>query len=87
MIELPVQTVLPQVADALRTHGTAVLCAAPGAGKTTLVPPFLYETFGADAGKLLMLEPRRLAARASAKRIAALTGSIQKFPQQQESKC
>lgn len=75
MIELPVQTVLPQVAEALRTHGTAVLCAAPGAGKTTLVPPFLYETFGADAGKLLMLEPRRLAARASAKRIAALTGS------------
>ena len=75
MIELPVQTVLPQVADALRTHGTAVLCAAPGAGKTTLVPPFLYETFDADAGKILMLEPRRLAARASAKRIAALTGS------------
>lgn len=75
MIELPVQTVLPQVAEALRSHGSAVLCAAPGAGKTTLVPPFLYEAFGADSGKIIMLEPRRLAARTSAKRIASLTGT------------
>ncbi len=66
---------LPQIAEALRTRSSAVLCAAPGAGKTTLVPPYLHEQFGADGGKLLMLEPRRLAVRASARRIAALTGT------------
>ena len=74
MIDLPVQTVLPQVAEALRTRATAVLTAAPGAGKTTLVPPYLLKTLCPAGKKIVMLEPRRLAARASARRIAALLG-------------
>lgn len=74
MIELPVQSVLPQVAEALKKSGCAVLTALPGAGKTTLVPPYLL-THCTDPGKkILMLEPRRLAARSSARRIAFLMG-------------
>ena len=74
MIDLPVQTVLPQLAGALRMHGAAVLSAAPGAGKTTLVPPYLLKELCPPGKKILMLEPRRLAARASARRIASLMG-------------
>ena len=74
MIDLPVQAVLPQVAEALRTRGAAVLSAAPGAGKTTLVPPFLLKELCPPGKKIVMLEPRRLAARASARRIAAIMG-------------
>lgn len=74
-MDLPVESVLPELAEALRSCTAAVLCAAPGAGKTTLVPPFLLKEFGEKSGKILMLEPRRLAVRASARRIAALTGT------------
>ena len=74
MIDLPVQTVLPQVAEALKTRGAAVLSAAPGAGKTTLVPPYLLKELCPPGKKIVMLEPRRLAARASARRIASLMG-------------
>ena len=70
-IDLPVRAVLPELADALRKHSGAVLAAAPGAGKTTLVPPALLEAFD---GGILLLEPRRVAARAAARRIAALLG-------------
>ena len=69
MIELPVSHVLPDLAAALATRGMAVLQAPPGAGKTTLVPLDLLER-GIFAGRILMLEPRRLAARASAERMA-----------------
>lgn len=74
MIDLPVKSVLPQVAEALRKHGSAVLSAAPGAGKTTLVPPYLLEHVCPPEKKIILLEPRRLAARASARRIARLMG-------------
>jgi ATP-dependent helicase HrpB len=62
---LPVDSYLPRIAEALERHRAAVLVAAPGAGKTTRVPPSLV-----DAGRVLLLQPRRLAARAMAKRIA-----------------
>ncbi|WP_340107734.1 ATP-dependent helicase HrpB [Pikeienuella sp. HZG-20] len=70
---LPVAAALPALLCALSGAGRAVLTAPPGAGKTTLVPLALL---GADwaEGRILMLEPRRLAARAAAERMAALLG-------------
>ncbi len=62
---LPVDSALPRIADALTRHRAAVLIAAPGAGKTTRVPPALV-----DHGRVLLLQPRRVAARAMARRIA-----------------
>ncbi|MEM8804253.1 MAG: DEAD/DEAH box helicase, partial [Pseudomonadota bacterium] len=70
---LPIKDAIPALLQALRTRGRAVLQAPPGAGKTTIVP---LEMLQADAfkGRLVMLEPRRLAARAAAERMAALLG-------------
>ncbi|MFN5999190.1 MAG: ATP-dependent helicase HrpB [Paracoccaceae bacterium] len=73
MVELPVSHVLPELAEALASRGMAVLQAPPGAGKTTLVPLDLLAR-GVVAGRILMLEPRRLAARASAERMAETLG-------------
>ena len=70
---LPVEEVLPALCTALRQHGRAVLTAPPGAGKTTLVPLALLSESWAT-GRIVMLEPRRLAARAAAERMAALLG-------------
>jgi ATP-dependent helicase HrpB len=68
---LPIDEVLPRLVAALADHGAAVLQAPPGAGKTTGVPLALLA--GAP-GRILMLEPRRLAARAAAERMAATLG-------------
>ncbi|WP_290057884.1 ATP-dependent helicase HrpB, partial [Amycolatopsis solani] len=68
--DLPVRAVLPDVLSALAAHGTAVLVAPPGTGKTTLVPLAL----ASSGGKVVVAEPRRLAARAAATRMAALLG-------------
>jgi ATP-dependent helicase HrpB len=73
MIELPVSNALPDLAAALSARGMAVLQAPPGAGKTTLVPLDLLAR-GVVTGRILMLEPRRLAARASAERMAETLG-------------
>ncbi len=70
---LPIDTVLPQLTDALRAVGRAVLQAPPGAGKTTRVPLAMLQA-GLFEGRLLMLEPRRLATRAAAERMAATLG-------------
>ncbi len=70
---LPVSAVLPQVAEALATGRRAVLSAPPGAGKTTLVPLRLLDEAWCT-GKIILLEPRRLAARAAASRMASLLG-------------
>ncbi len=64
---LPVYAELPHIIETMRESGQAVLSAAPGAGKTTLVPPALAEHL---PGKVLLVEPRRTAARAAAMRIA-----------------
>ncbi|MBP9182418.1 MAG: ATP-dependent helicase HrpB [Fuscovulum sp.] len=73
MTLLPVTTVLPELRNALAARGMAVLQAPPGAGKTTLVPPDLLAS-GLFPGRIVLLEPRRLAARAAAERMAELLG-------------
>lgn len=70
---LPIDEVMPKVLDALRTQGRLVLQAPPGAGKTTRVPLAMLEA-GLTKGRILMLEPRRLAARAAAERMAQTLG-------------
>ena len=70
---LPIDHVLADVVRALRNEGRAVLQAPPGAGKTTRVPLALLKA-GVTPLKIVMLEPRRLAARAAADRMAATLG-------------
>ncbi|MBY5354834.1 ATP-dependent helicase HrpB [Rhizobium leguminosarum] len=72
--ELPVSHVLPAVGAALAEKRRAVLSAPPGAGKTTLVPLYLLGQGWRGDGKIILLEPRRLAARAAASRMASLIG-------------
>lgn len=69
--DLPVRAALGTVTATLAEHGAAVLVAPPGTGKTTLVPLALA---AAADGKVLVAEPRRLATRAAAARMAALLG-------------
>jgi ATP-dependent helicase HrpB len=69
--QLPVHAVLPQLRAALATAPNAVLVAPPGAGKSTVVPLALLEEPWARGRRILLLEPRRLAARAVAERMAA----------------
>ena len=72
---LPIDAVLDDVRGVLRTNGAAVLVAAPGAGKTTRVPLALLDEPWRGKQKILVLEPRRIAARAAAERMAATLGS------------
>ncbi len=71
---LPIDAVLGELTAALAAHGRAVLVAPPGAGKTTRVPLALLEAGLGGSGRILMLEPRRLAARAAAARLAETLG-------------
>ncbi|MFG2948553.1 ATP-dependent helicase HrpB [Streptomyces adustus] len=72
---LPVREAVPALDGALETHGTAVLVAPPGTGKTTLVPLALAGLIGAGpARRVVVAEPRRIAARAAARRMAWLLG-------------
>ncbi|MER5351265.1 ATP-dependent helicase HrpB [Kitasatospora sp. NPDC002551] len=74
--ELPVRTALPALHRALDGHGAAVLAAPPGTGKTTLVPLALAGLLGSGpVRRVLVAEPRRLAVRAAAQRMAWLLGS------------
>ncbi|MDA7966667.1 ATP-dependent helicase HrpB [Ruegeria sp.] len=70
---LPIDDAIPELLDALRTRGRAVLQAPPGAGKTTRVPLEMLQA-GLCKGRIVMLEPRRLAARAAAERMAETLG-------------
>jgi len=74
MTDLPITAVLPAIRAALAAHPAVVLVAPPGAGKTTAVPPALLDAPWLAGRKIVMLEPRRLAARAAAARIAAGRG-------------
>ncbi|KPY99350.1 ATP-dependent helicase HrpB [Pseudomonas syringae pv. aptata] len=71
MTSLPIDAVLPALRQALSTRHEAVLEAPPGAGKTTRVPLALLEETWLAGQTILMLEPRRLAARAAAERLAS----------------
>jgi len=67
---LPIDAVLDELTRTLEGHTSAVLVAPPGAGKTTRVPLVLLDTAWAENRKIIVLEPRRIAARASAERMA-----------------
>jgi ATP-dependent helicase HrpB len=69
--DLPVRAVLPATVNAVRARGTAVLVAPPGSGKTSLLPLALADALG---GTVVVAEPRRMATRAAAARLAALVG-------------
>ncbi|MFL4989134.1 MAG: ATP-dependent helicase HrpB [Microvirga sp.] len=71
---LPIDEALPDLAAALAARANAVLVAPPGAGKTTRVPLALLDEPWVEGRKLIVLEPRRLAARAAADRMAATLG-------------
>jgi len=73
MTRLPIDDALPELIAALRSQSRAVLQAPPGAGKTTRVPLAMLEA-GLCEGRIIMLEPRRLAARAAAERMADTLG-------------
>lgn len=69
---LPISSALPEIAAALYNGNRAVLSAPPGAGKTTLVPLSFLAAPWIGEGRIILLEPRRLAARAAASRMSAL---------------
>src|SRR4051794_3811403 len=78
MPPLPIDAVLPEVVGRLRESRSLVLVAPPGAGKTTRVPPAILRAglLSAQHPNLVMLQPRRVAARASAERIASENGWV-----------
>src|SRR5690606_21778625 len=73
-VPLPIDAVLDELRAALQAHSAAVLVAPPGAGKTTRVPLALLDADWLEGRKILILEPRRLAARAAAERMAESLG-------------
>src|SRR3954464_1290709 len=74
MPDLPIHEALPALRTALAARNAAVLVAPPGAGKTTVVPLELLAESWMAGGRIIVLEPRRLAARAAAERMAATLG-------------
>jgi ATP-dependent helicase HrpB len=72
--DLPINEALPALAEALTNRSSVLLTAPPGAGKSTIVPLFLRRSPWLENRKILMLEPRRIAARAVAGRMAQLLG-------------
>ncbi len=74
MISLPIDPLLPDIAESLARVPRLVLVAPPGAGKTTRVPLALLDSPWLEGRKIVMLEPRRLAARAAARRMSAIRG-------------
>ena len=67
--QLPVYAMLPEIKERISSHGGCILRAAPGAGKTMLIPVALSELF---TKRVLLMEPRRIAAKAAAAGIAAM---------------
>jgi len=74
MHPFPITHVLPEVKARLHTHTTIILQAPPGAGKTTVLPLALLDEPWLKERQIILLEPRRLAVRASAARMAAMLG-------------
>src|SRR5438046_7260323 len=76
LLPLPIDALLPDLVASLRRQACAVLQAPTGAGKTTRVPPAILDAGLAGHGQILLLEPRRLAARAAARRMSAERGTV-----------
>ena len=74
MQTLPIDAHLPQIVSTLRSAGALALTAPPGSGKTTRIPRALFDAGFAENGEILVLEPRRLAARLAAARVAEEMG-------------
>ncbi len=72
---LPIGEVAQDVTDALRDHPAVVVTAPPGAGKSTLLPLTIHEGLAQPADKVVLLEPRRVAARQIAERMSQMTGT------------
>lgn len=74
MSTLPIDEILPELLQTVRSNPNTILHAPPGAGKTTRVPLALLDVIPPEAGRIIMLEPRRLAAVSAARWMAALLG-------------
>lgn len=74
MTDLPITQILPELCATLKAHTNLVLSAAPGAGKTTRVPLELLTIIPPEAGRIIMLEPRRIAAASAARYMARSLG-------------
>ena len=74
MTKLPIDDILPELCASLEHTPNAVIQAAPGAGKTTRIPLRLLDTPWREGGRIIILEPRRLATRAAARRMAQTLG-------------
>jgi ATP-dependent helicase HrpB len=74
MTDLPITHILPNLLATLQTNPNTVLSAPPGAGKTTLVPLEMLKIIPPEAGSIIMLEPRRIAAASAARYMASLLG-------------
>ena len=75
-MRFPIDDLLPRIRDSLASHPRLVLEAPPGAGKTTQVPPALLDAPWLAGGRIVMLEPRRVAARAAARFMAGQRGEL-----------
>ena len=71
---MPAAQIATQLNEAVKKHDAVVVTAPPGAGKSTLLPLTLLQALPPEGGKILMLEPRRLAARQIAERMAHMIG-------------
>jgi len=74
MSDLPITTILPDLLQTVSTHSSVVLSAPPGSGKTTRVPLELLKIMPPQQGRIILLEPRRIAAAAAARYMAQLLG-------------
>ncbi|MDD2539707.1 MAG: ATP-dependent helicase HrpB [Desulfuromonadaceae bacterium] len=74
MITLPIDSILPDLIETIRSHQSIILHAPPGAGKTTRVPLALLYSFPSESGRIIMLEPRRIAAVSAARWMASCLG-------------
>lgn len=73
---LPIDALLPEITASLRQHPALVLVSPPGSGKTTRVPPALLDAGLAGHGRIVVLQPRRVAARLAARRISEERGGV-----------
>ncbi|HJR05652.1 MAG TPA: ATP-dependent helicase HrpB [Pyrinomonadaceae bacterium] len=76
MQPLPIDSLLPDIIESLRATPRLVIEAPPGAGKTTRIPPTLLDSGLAAKGEILILEPRRIAARLAARQVASERGEV-----------